>query len=176
MSHANSKLQFPYFRLHHLDCLNGTGSSACAMCTGLPANATFDSGYTGQTSNSCPWTCLPGFYPALLGPAGGHACLACSNAPAHTSYSGPGTLLGVCPWQCIAGYMQASAPAEGCVSCPVGMYSSASGEFNFLDFTAICRIQKITRRSLSKELINLEHMIRRTFDCCMQCLISLDIT
>ena len=124
---ARCWLKIAYIAISLTCCIPKTGSSACANCTNKPANATFDTGYTGQTSNSCPWTCFTGFYPALVGSQGGEACIACSNAPDHTTYVHSGSSLGVCPWQCVAGFMQTSLPVVECAACPVGTYSSVSG-------------------------------------------------
>ena len=105
---------------------DGTGSSSCIECSNMPSNATFDDGYTGQTSNSCPWTCSVGFYPPVVGLQNRQRCLACSNAPDHAVYSGAGTAIGFCPWQCEAGFFKNNTMME-CSACRVGSYSSAQG-------------------------------------------------
>ena len=111
--------------------LNFTGSSTCENCTNKPTNAAFSFGYTGQTSNSCPWNCSTGFYPDNRSQSR-QSCQGCTNAPSHAVYSGPGTALGACPWQCVAGFFLNVSQTERCTACPVGTYSSVSGaeEYN----------------------------------------------
>jgi hypothetical protein len=107
------------------------GASSCAVCTGPPANGTFQQAAADTTLDACPWACNQGFYPQeadVNGPPPA-ACLQCTNAPPSSVYAGPGALGGGenCQWQCLPGYYRAREPQERCAPCPTGTYSTATG-------------------------------------------------
>jgi len=110
---------------------NKSGASTCLSCSVNPMNSAFvaSTNGPGSSSDSCPWTCLPGFYPASS-----VSCSPCpSSPPQHAEYSGPGTSRGFCPWRCSAGFYglpgntSSTDIVAACTGCAAGKYVAVAG-------------------------------------------------
>ncbi len=101
----------------------------CAACTNAPANTTYTS--SGSTNNSCSYTGNTGYcksgssYIAI--PTGqfrnGEDCVACTNKPANTYYTGNGGTLNGCPWACNSSFCH---DGSACVSTPTGQWRNGN--------------------------------------------------
>ena len=118
----------------------------CELCT-IPAEALFDDGFTGRTSDNCPWTlscgagscwngnmcvsCANGTYTSSATTVNGAgatnpaatACSSCGNKPANADYIGPGTSASNCPWRQTCGSGKRWGGTD-CVDCVAGTAGS----------------------------------------------------
>ena len=111
------------------------GQEKCTLCMNKPANSSYTSA-TGNTSESCPWSCSAGYYGSSAN--GNTSCADCgtgkyctggtsrANCPAGTYGSTANLKTDACSGKCAVG-KYSTGGAASCLDVDQGCYADATG-------------------------------------------------
>jgi len=132
-----------------------TDCVSCTTTPGPSGSPPLNADFTRLDDSSCPWACNIGFYrntaaspvtcelcstdssqcnsgeyrptcPSTPEPTSSAACIACTNKPLYSSYTGrsKNTGLSECPYECNAGYVKHPEHELCCLACGNGFFNN----------------------------------------------------